>query len=48
MFEKVAIIGDDDVIFAFKALGIKTISPENLEEAGRKLLELEQVKLNMF
>lgn len=41
MFEErtnVAVIGDYDLVFAFRALGIKTFSPRSLEEA-REILE---------
>lgn len=42
MSDRIAVIGDDDVIFAFKALGFKTYSPENVEEARRMLAALEE------
>ena len=38
MFEKVAIIGESDLVFAFRALGIKVFSPKNVEEA-REVME---------
>jgi vacuolar-type H+-ATPase subunit F/Vma7 len=42
MFEKVAVIGDSDLVFAFRALGIKVFSPENLEETREIMETLEQ------
>ena len=39
---KVAVIGERDVIFAFRALGIKTYSPRDLDEARSILKSLEQ------
>jgi vacuolar-type H+-ATPase subunit F/Vma7 len=41
MFDRVAIIGDKDVVFAFRALGVKVFSPENVEEARSFLRGLE-------
>ncbi len=38
MFDKVAIVGDSDLVFAFRALGIKVFSPKNVEEA-REVME---------
>lgn len=40
MFEagKVAVVGEADVVFAFRALGVDVFSPRNVEEA-RKVLE---------
>lgn len=38
MFDKVAIVGEFDLIFAFAALGIKVFSPKNVEEA-REIME---------
>jgi vacuolar-type H+-ATPase subunit F/Vma7 len=42
MFEKVAVIGASDLVFAFRALGIKVFSPENLEETREIMETLEQ------
>ena len=39
---KVAVIGEEDMVFAFKALGFKTYSPSRLEEAREILKGLEQ------
>jgi vacuolar-type H+-ATPase subunit F/Vma7 len=38
MFDKVAVVGDADIIFALRALGVKVFSPKDLEEA-RKIME---------
>lgn len=47
MFEKVAVIGDEDLVFPLRALGIKVYSPKNTEEAAGilKKLENEEVAL---
>ena len=45
MFEnkgKVAVIGEKDMIFGFKAMGFKTYSPRHLDEAREILKNLEQ------
>jgi vacuolar-type H+-ATPase subunit F/Vma7 len=39
---KVAVIGEKDVIYAFRALGIKAYSPRDLDEARTILKSLEQ------
>jgi len=33
MFDKVAVVGEADIIFALRALGVKVFSPKDLEEA---------------
>ncbi len=33
MFDKVAVVGDSDLVYAFRALGIKVFSPRSIEEA---------------
>lgn len=38
MFEKVAVVGESDFVFGFKALGFKVFTPKDIEEA-RKVLE---------
>ncbi len=38
MFDKVAVVGDSDIVFALRALGVKIFSPKSLEEA-RKVME---------
>jgi vacuolar-type H+-ATPase subunit F/Vma7 len=47
MFDRVAIIGDADLVFAFRALGIKVFSPKDLEEAraAMELIEKENFAL---
>ena len=41
MFDKVAVIGDSDLIFPLRALGIQVFSPASMEEARQLLKELE-------
>lgn len=38
MFDKVAVVGEADIIFALRALGVKIFSPKSLEEA-KKVME---------
>ena len=38
MFDKVAVVGEADIIFALRALGVKVFSPKSLEEA-KKVME---------
>jgi vacuolar-type H+-ATPase subunit F/Vma7 len=47
MFDRVAVIGDSDLIFAFKALGIKVYSPKTLEEARQVLNRLEEENIGL-
>ncbi|NIM90416.1 MAG: hypothetical protein GTO17_05655 [Candidatus Aminicenantes bacterium] len=42
MFEKVAVIGEYDLVFAFIALGLDVFTPQNLEEAKKTLKALEK------
>jgi vacuolar-type H+-ATPase subunit F/Vma7 len=42
MFDKLAVVGDWDLIFPLRALGIKIFSPRNLEEARQILASLEK------
>lgn len=42
MFEKVAVIGVWDLVFAFRALGIQVFSPKDLEETREIMKTLEQ------
>ncbi len=42
MFDKVAIIGDADLVFAFRALGIKVFSPKNMDEARSAMERIEE------
>ena len=41
MFEKVVVVGDEDLIFPLRALGIKVYSPNTTEEAAGILKKLE-------
>ena len=45
MFEKVAVIGDEDLVFPLRVLGIKVYSPKTTEEAAEILKELEDKKV---
>ena len=38
MFDKVAVVGEADIVFALRALGVKIFSPKSLEEA-KKVME---------
>ena len=42
MYEKVAVVGDSDLVFAFKALGLEVFSPESIDEARMTLETLEK------
>ena len=42
---KVAVIGEKDMVFAFKALGFKTYSPRHIDEAREILGGLEKDKI---
>ncbi len=42
MFDKVAVVGEVDIIFALRALGIKIFSPKSLEEAREVVESLAQ------
>jgi vacuolar-type H+-ATPase subunit F/Vma7 len=42
MSKKMAIIGDSEFIFAFRALGMKTYAPRGVEEARAVLNRLEK------
>jgi vacuolar-type H+-ATPase subunit F/Vma7 len=37
MFERVAVVGEEHLVFAFRALGFSVFSPRNLEEAKEVL-----------
>ncbi|MFC2161341.1 V-type ATP synthase subunit F [Acidobacteriota bacterium] len=45
MFDRVAVIGDTDLVFPLKTLGIKTYSPQTNEDAGQILQSLEEEKI---
>jgi vacuolar-type H+-ATPase subunit F/Vma7 len=40
--EQVAVIGDQDLVYPLRTLGIRIFAPRNLEEARKILEELEQ------
>lgn len=42
MFDKIAVIGDADLILPLKALGIRVLIPRDLEDARDILLGLEE------
>lgn len=42
MFEKIAIVGDSDLVFAFRALGVKVFSPKTAEDAKNVTASLER------
>jgi len=44
MYEKVAIIGEADIVFPLRALGIKVFSPKNVEEAKEMIREIGEKK----
>jgi len=45
MFDRVAVVGDWDLIFPLRALGLKIYSPRSLEEARQVLNSLEEEKI---
>ena len=45
MFDKVAVIGDAELVFPLRALGIKVFSPKDVEEARQALLSLEDQEI---
>ncbi len=47
MFDKVAIIGNFDLIFPLKAMGIKTFSPQSIEEAKRLMKRIKEEKYGL-
>jgi len=44
MFDKVAVVGEADIIFALRALGVKIFSPKSLEEAKKVMESLAKEK----
>ncbi|MFQ6069765.1 MAG: V-type ATP synthase subunit F [Candidatus Aminicenantales bacterium] len=44
MYERVAVVGEKDLVFAFRALGFEVFSPENKDEAKKVMLKLEKEK----
>lgn len=45
MFDKIAVIGDADLIFPLRALGIRVYSPASTTEARDVLLSLEKEEI---
>jgi vacuolar-type H+-ATPase subunit F/Vma7 len=47
MFDKMAVVGDADIVFPLRVMGMKVFSPKSLEEAREimKALELENIAL---
>jgi len=44
MFDKVAVVGEADIIFPLRALGMKVFSPKSLGEAKQVLETLEDAR----
>lgn len=42
MFDKMAIVGDADIIFPLKTLGLKVYSPKNADDTRKILASLEK------
>lgn len=42
MFEKVAVLGEADIVFALRVMGVKVFSPQTLEEARKVMETLEK------
>lgn len=42
MFDKIAVVGEADIVFPLRALGMKVFSPKSLEEAKEILEALEK------
>jgi len=45
MFDKVAVIGDAELVFPLRALGIRVFSPVDVEGARQALLSLEDEEI---
>jgi len=45
MCDRVAIIGEKDLVFAFRALGVKVFSPKTVEEAKAILRGLDEERI---
>jgi len=47
MFDKIAIIGDADIVYAFQAMGIQVYSPVDIHETRKivRFLEKEEISL---
>ena len=46
MFDKVAVVGEADIIFALRALGVKVFSPKSLEEAKERISFLDRYPMD--
>ena len=42
MFDRIAVVGDSDLIFPLRVMGIRTYSPQTEEEARQVLASLEK------
>lgn len=42
MLDRVAVIGERDLVFPLKVLGVKVFSPKNIDEARRVMSALEE------
>lgn len=42
MYDRVAVIGESDLVFPLRALGVIIFSPKNVDEARRILQEIEK------
>jgi vacuolar-type H+-ATPase subunit F/Vma7 len=42
MYDRIAVIGDEDLIFPLRAMGVRIFVPDNLEDARRMLKSLEK------
>jgi vacuolar-type H+-ATPase subunit F/Vma7 len=42
MLDRVAVIGDRDLVFPLKVMGIRVFSPKDIDEARRVLVSLEE------
>ena len=47
MFDKIAIIGDADIVYAFQVMGIQVYSPVDIHEARRIVRFLEREKVSL-
>lgn len=41
-FDKIAIVGEADLVFAFRALGVHTFSPKDVEDARKIMAKIEK------
>jgi vacuolar-type H+-ATPase subunit F/Vma7 len=47
MFKHVAIIGDADLVFPLRAIGLKVYTPQDVDEARAVLLRLEEEEVGL-